>query len=635
MTRWFARLPIHQKLVALALVVTAAALLLSTGSLVGLDLLRYRDSTADDTESLALVIAENTAAAVMFADPEAARTSLSTVRVRSTVRRACLYLPDGSLFAGFARSPEFACPSAQPTDVPWRVVAASAPIHLNDRAIGRVYLERELAEIGTRIGVASLTGLGMLLLAGTVALFLAHRLHSSVSTPIAQLASLARTLQPDSKTASLPPIAAGEDEVGDLVRAFTEMIRRVHDANARLVESNEMLLRQQAERELLLAREREANRLKDEFLASVSHELRTPLNAIVGWVHVLATTPVNEQITARAVASIARNARAQTRVIEDLVDVSRIVAGKLNIHFDPVDLRDVVDDAIEATRPAAHAKDIALTVSAPGRPDADLRVNGDRDRLQQIVWNLLSNAIKFTPTGGAVSVSLKAENGMCELSVTDTGAGIAPSFLPHVFDRFRQADGSITREHGGLGLGLAIVKELTELHGGVVVATSPGPGLGATFTVRLRQLSPSHAADLSSMQVGRTPQPAALAGISILAVDDNADALEVLSASLIIRGADVRTAWGGEEALREWQRQPADVLICDLAMPRVDGFDVIRGVRELDATSGRTTAAIALTAHASPGYQARTREAGFDGHISKPFDVEELVQAVLGALERV
>ena len=245
------------------------------------------------------------------------------------------------------------------------MVAASAPINRNDRAIGRVYVERELAEIGTRIAVASLTGLGMLILAGTVALFLAHRLHSSVSTPIAQLASLARTLQPDSKAVSLPQIAAGEDEVGDLVRAFTEMVRRVHDANARLVESNEVLLRQQGERELLLAREREANRLKDEFLASVSHELRTPLNAIVGWAHVLSTTPHNEQIIARAVASIARNAKAQTRVIEDLVDVSRIVAGKLNLHFDAVDLRDVVDDAIEATRPAAHAKGIRLTVDAP------------------------------------------------------------------------------------------------------------------------------------------------------------------------------------------------------------------------------------------------------------------------------
>ena len=367
MTRWFSRLPIHQKLVALALVVTAAALVLSTTSLVVLDLLRYRETTVDDTAALAQVIAENTAAAVMFESPEEAGTSLSTVRVRSTVRRACLYLPDGSLFASFQRTPEFSCPPVQPTDVPWHVVAASAPINRNERAIGRVYVERELAEIGTRIAVASLTGLGMLILAGTVALFLAHRLHSSISTPIAQLASLARTLQPDSRTVSLPAIAAGEDEVGDLVRAFTEMVRRVHDVNTRLVESNELLLRQQAERELLLSREREANRLKDEFLASVSHELRTPLNAIVGWAHVLSTTPGNEQVTERAVASIARNAKAQTRVIEDLVDVSRIVAGKLNLHFDPVDLREVVDDAVEATRPAAHAKGIRLTVNAAGR----------------------------------------------------------------------------------------------------------------------------------------------------------------------------------------------------------------------------------------------------------------------------
>ncbi len=422
MTRWFSRLPIHQKLVALALVVTAAALLLSTTSLVVLDLLRYRETTVDDTAALAQVIAENTAAAVMFESPEDAATSLSTIRVRSTVRRACLYLPDGSLFASFQRTTEFACPALQPTDTPWRVVAASAPINRNDLTLGYVYVERELAEIGTRIVVAILTGLGMLILAGTVALFLAHRLHSSVSTPIAQLASLARTLQPDSKAVSLPAIAGGEDEVGDLVRAFTEMVRRVHDASARLIESNELLQRQQAERELLLAREREANRLKDEFLASVSHELRTPLNAIVGWVHVLSTTPGNEQITSRAVASIARNARAQTRVIEDLVDVSRIVAGKLNLHFDAVDLRDVVDDAIEATRPAAHAKGIQLTVNVS---DGDHQVNGDRDRLQQIVWNLLSNAIKFTPANGSVSVSMKTEDSMCELSVTDTGAGIA------------------------------------------------------------------------------------------------------------------------------------------------------------------------------------------------------------------
>jgi CheY-like chemotaxis protein len=262
-------------------------------------------------------------------------------------------------------------------------------------------------------------------------------------------------------------------------------------------------------------------------------------------------------------------------------------------------------------------------------------VNGDRDRLQQVVWNLLSNAIKFTPPGGAVSVSLKLENGTCELSVSDTGAGISPAFLPHVFDRFRQADGSITREHGGLGLGLAIVKELTELHGGVVVAASPGPGLGASFTVRLRQLASRRASGLRPAVPELGPQAMALAGITILAVDDNPDALEVLSASLALRGAEVRTAWGGEEALREWERQPADVLICDLAMPRVDGFDVLRGVRARDKATGRVTAAIALTAHASPAYQARTSEAGFDRHISKPFEVEELVQAVLGALERV
>ncbi|MGH9372165.1 MAG: ATP-binding protein, partial [Vicinamibacterales bacterium] len=468
MTRWFARLPIHRKLVAMALVVTTAALVVATIGLAALDVWRYRETALDDIEALAEVIAENTAAAVTFKDTDAALNSLATVRVRPTVQRSCLYLPDGTLFAGFARSPEFACPSAQPTDVPWRVVAGTAAVNSNTRLIGTVYVERDLAEIGARIAVAGLTGLGMLLLAATVAFALAQRLHRSVSRPITQLASAARAIGPASGPDALLDVQAGDDEIGDLVRAFAEMLRRVRDANARLLESNETLRRQETEREQLLVREREASRLKDEFLAAVSHELRTPLNAIAGWVQILTTTTANEQTVAKAIASIARNAKAQTRVIEDLVDVSRIVTGKLNLRCDPVDLRDVATSAVDVIRPAADAKHIRLDVEVPSEA---CFVNGDRDRLQQIVWNLLSNAIKFTPTGGAVSLALKTgADDDFTVEVTDTGVGIPASFLPHVFDRFRQADGSMTREHGGLGLGLAIVKELAELHGGVVRA---------------------------------------------------------------------------------------------------------------------------------------------------------------------
>jgi signal transduction histidine kinase len=279
---------------------------------------------------------------VTFKDTEAARNTLATVRVRPTVQRSCLYLPDGTLFAGFARSSEFTCPSAQPTSVPWRVVTGTAAVNRNERVIGTVYVEREFAEIGARIAVAGLSALGMLVLAATVAFALAQRLNRNVSTPITQLAAAARAATPEGGRDLVLDVQAGEDEVCALVRAFTEMFRRVQ--------------RQEAEREQLLVREREASRLKDEFLAAVSHELRTPLNAIAGWVQILTTTTASEQTVAKGIASIARNAKAQARVIEDLVDVSRIVTGKLNLRLDPVDLREVAASAVDVIKPAAEAK---------------------------------------------------------------------------------------------------------------------------------------------------------------------------------------------------------------------------------------------------------------------------------------
>jgi signal transduction histidine kinase len=387
MRRWFSSLPIHRKLVAMALLVTAAALVLATTGLILLDLWRYRETALDDTEALAEVIAENTAAAVTFNDSAAAAGSLSTVRVRPTIQRACLYLPDGGLFAGFERSSVFVCPPTRPAAVPWQVIAGSAPILRNDRVLGLVYVERDLTEINSRIAVTALTGLGMLLVAGAFAFLLAHRLNRSVSAPIIQLATAARAIQPDADKLVLPDVHAGQDEVGDLVRSFTEMLRRVHEANARLLESNDMLRRQEAEREGLLIREREVSRLKDEFLAAVSHELRTPLNAILGWVQILTTTTVDETTTANALARIARNAKVQARVIDDLIDVSRIVTGKVHLTFDSIDLKDVVKGGVDDIRPTAQAKGIELTIDVPSEPCI---VRGDRIRLQQVVWNLPS-----------------------------------------------------------------------------------------------------------------------------------------------------------------------------------------------------------------------------------------------------
>jgi signal transduction histidine kinase/ActR/RegA family two-component response regulator len=612
MKRWFTRLPIHRKLVVMALLVTTVALLIANAGLLIIDAWRYRSTAFDEVVSIARVIAENTGAAVAFEDLEVARSSLESVRVRPTVRRACLYLADETLFAEYARSPEFACPPTQQTDPRLSVVVGTAPVVSNERIIGTVYVERGLADLWTRVAVAALTGLGMLLLAGGAALVLAHRLNRTVSEPIVQLAAAARAISPSAERLTVPAVPVGDDEIGDLVRAFSEMLRRVQTASA--------------EREQLLMREREASRLKDEFLAAVSHELRTPLNAIMGWVQILMTTTANEQTIEKGIASIARNARAQTRVIEDLVDVSRIVTGKLNLRFDPVDLCEVIENAVDVTRASAQTKGVALQTKVP---KAVCLVNGDRDRLHQIAWNLLSNAVKFTPPGGRVDVSLVSEDRVFGLTVADNGAGIPAAFLPHVFDRFRQADGSMTREHGGLGLGLAIVKELTELHGGTVQARSAGPGHGASFTVRLPQLAGLDLSDSGAREAARSSR---LDGIDILAVDDNQDALDVLAAALAAAGATVRTVASGEEAVGEFDRAPAAVLLCDLAMPGVNGFDVLRCIRQRDLARGTHTVAIAVTAHASAHHHAESRDAGFDAHVSKPYDIGHLTRIIADAI---
>lgn len=473
MKRWFDALAIHQKMVLVAVAVATIALAAAISGLVAADLWRYRTVAIADTAALAEVVADTTAAAILFEDPDAAYESLSTVRVRPVIRRACLYLADGSLFAAFNRM-GLLCDAAPSSTLAWDVVGVTAAVRRNQGVIGTVYLERELSDIWTRVGIAVLVGALMMVLAASLAYVIAQRLNRTISTPIAQLAVAARQLGADQNYA-FPAIHAAPDEVGQLVQSFGQMVNRIQTTNARLIESN-------AAREELLVREREASRLKDEFLATISHELRTPLNAILGWIQVLNATTPDQERTTRAIASIARNARLQTRLIEDLVDVSRIVTGKLQVRWDPVDLREVVEAALELLRPAAVDRQIVLTVSMPHAP---CMVNGDRDRLQQVASNLLSNAVKFTPDGGQVRLDLAVTDGTYQLTVTDTGIGIPADFVAHVFDRFRQADASTTRAFGGLGLGLSIVKELVELHGGSVTAASPGDGRGATFTVRL------------------------------------------------------------------------------------------------------------------------------------------------------
>ena len=632
MKRWFSSLPIHRKLTALALGVSAAALLAAVLGLTVLDLARFRTSAADDAHALAQVIAENMAAALVFDDAEAAKATLSSVRVRPTVVMACVYRPNKSVLASFARPGAGACPVAPRVEVSWGHVTSDAEVQQNGRVVGTVFVERALSDLGARVAATAGAGIFVLIVGGAIALGLARSLQGIVSRPIVSLAQAARSIGRDQKY-ELPLIEASPDETGDLVRAFGDMVRRIGEANVALVQSNtalrgevEQRRRMEGEREALLAREREASRLKDEFLAAVSHELRTPLNAILGWTQILQSTRPSPQTVSRAIASLARNAQAQNRVIEDLLDISRIITGKLQLAVAPVDLRVAIEDAIEVTDPIAASRQIVVALEVPRTPCV---VQGDYDRLRQVLWNLLSNALKFTAPGGRVQVRLSETGGTYEIAVADTGIGIAGTFLSHVFERFRQADGSTTREQGGLGLGLAIVKELTELHGGTVRAESPGAGRGATFTISLPRSPAARASEPRIASLEETVPR--LDGIRVLVVDDNADSLEVIAMALERAGASVRTELSGGGAVAAWEHNPADVLLCDLAMPGIDGFEVLRRIRAIDGKPDTATPALAITAYASDEDRERCMRAGFVGHLSKPYNIADVVRAVADA----
>jgi signal transduction histidine kinase/ActR/RegA family two-component response regulator len=600
--------------------VTTVALTLAVGSLIAVDLWRYRSLAKDDTTTLARVIAENVAAAVIFENPEEAEDILATAGVRESVPLACLYLPDGTLFARFERSSDDSCPRTPETSSLPLTVTGTSPIVRGDRTVGQVYVERRLQEFWTSVTVAVLTGILVLILAGAVSVPIANRLQRRISEPITQLAVAASSVQPDAPR-PLPAIVTEVNEITQLVGAFAEMLERIRHANA-------ALRTKEIEREELLRREQQANRLKDEFLAAVSHELRTPLNAISGWAQILSLAPGDAATTAKAVATITRNAKAQARLIDDLVDVSRIAAGKLTVKNEPLDLREPIEAAVDACRASAVAKNIELTALVS---DHICLVKGDRDRLQQIVGNLLSNAVKFTDAGGSVSIAVLALDRAYEIRISDTGIGIAADFLPFVFDRFRQADGTTTREHGGLGLGLAIVKELTALHGGSVSVESAGRNKGSTFRVRfpaLIETATSLAEDKST--VTRFTEDA-LVGVRILAVDDNPDALQVLERALTLAGADVRTASSGSKALEMLNEDIPAVLLCDLAMPDMDGFEVLQRFRR-DHPMTKGMAAVAISAHATREHRARSREAGYDEHVAKPFAMDDLIYVIKSVL---
>jgi PAS domain S-box-containing protein len=370
-----------------------------------------------------------------------------------------------------------------------------------------------------------------------------------------------------------------------------------------------------------------ADRLKAEFLATLSHELRTPLNAILGWITILKDGPNAEELE-QGLDVIERNVRVQSQLIEDLLDMSRIEAGKVSLDIQPVDLAAVAMAAIETVRPAADAKGIRLSSVFASVGGA---VMGDKNRLQQIVWNLLTNAVKFTPKLGHVHVVIERVNSHVEISVTDSGGGIAPEFLGQVFDRFRQADASTTRRHGGLGLGLSIVKNLVEMHGGTVRVASQGLGFGAVFTVNLPLVAIQQNTQLITGALRDTTADESFAatdlqGVKVLVVDDEADSSGIVKRILQRSGAEVSTAGSMQEALAEFERFGPHVVLSDIGMPEHDGYEFMARLRELPGA--RAVPAVALTALARAEDRTRALRAGFQLHVAKPVDATELVAVV-------
>jgi PAS domain S-box-containing protein len=434
------------------------------------------------------------------------------------------------------------------------------------------------------------------------------------------------------------PLVAHGQTLGALTLVFAESGRSYTDDDFRFAQDIAYRAALAVDNAHAYDQVQRANRLKDEFLATLSHELRTPLNAILGYSRMIRSgmmTTLDKQ--ARAIETVERNATSLTQIVEDVLDVSRIVAGKLRLDVQAVELPRVVEQAVESILPAANAKGVRVQTVLDPRATP---ISGDPERLQQVVWNLVSNAVKFTPRGGQVQVRVERVNSHVELIVSDTGIGITQEFLPHIFERFRQADAGSTRAHGGLGLGLAITRHLIELHGGTVHASSAGQGTGATFRVTLPVMI-VHPAEFPERRVhprdaragSGLPVPD-LQGVHVLAIDDDADALAMVREILETTGAQVATVDSARSALEMLDRSTPDVLIADLGMPEMDGFELIAQVRKSASTRARSVPAAALTAYARSEDRAKALRLGFQMHLAKPIDPAELMAAVAALANR-
>lgn len=442
------------------------------------------------------------------------------------------------------------------------------------------------------------------------------RPQSSLAVPMAVMGRIIGTIEVQSY------------ELGVYRQAQGTAMSMAANLTAAAIENLRLLERESRAREAA----EESNRLKDEFLATVSHELRTPLTAILGWSRLLEGGSLDDAMTAQAIETIWRNAKAQAQIVDDILDVSRIITGNLYVELHPIDLGPVIETAINVVRPTADAKGIKFETEFDASPSL---VSGDANRLQQVIWNLVSNAVKFTQNGGLVSLSLRQVDSAVEIRVADTGQGITAEFLPFVFDRFRQADSTTTRQHGGLGLGLAIARHLIEIHGGSIRAESAGEGQGAAFIVRLPLLDLLGRKDQGKVELGISGplfESQLLSGVSVLLVDDDEDALELMTTALAGRQATVTAVSSAVEAMKAIKANKPDVLVSDIAMPDQDGYALIEQVRALEDANG--IPAVAITAYAKDEDRARALASGFQIYLTKPVELTELISEVARAARR-
>jgi signal transduction histidine kinase/ActR/RegA family two-component response regulator len=615
---------LSNKLLVVIAATTLVALALSAIMLVLYDARAYRSATVTDLRAQADILSLSSAPALAFDDHEVATENLATLRARDSIESVALYDGAGERFATYvARGAH---------EPPQRLTRGEAEWWVED---GRIVLQRDALHQNERLGtieiraryepfarVTAYVGLLVLVMLASVvvALALSARLRGTVTEPIVAMASMARRVMGE-RNYSLRATRTTDDEIGVLVDAVNGMLAQIEQHAGALEQANrdlqhEMQVRLDAEAAL-----RAADASKDEFLATLAHELRNPLAALSSASQLLSRAPDNPQVSALARETLGRQVEHMARLLEDLLDVSRITRGKLALRKEVVDLRTVIDAAVETSRPVIDAKNHALHIELPPQP---VRLVGDALRLAQVIANLLTNAAKYTDAYGRIELLAAIEGHELVIRVLDNGIGIPADALPRIFGMFSQVHSALDRAQGGLGIGLALAKGLVELHGGSISGASAGAGQGAQFTVRLLLSEP---VALESPPV-RHAEAVAVAPRRILVVDDNADARESLAVLLGIEGHQVQTACDGEEALKMAEEFLPEIVLLDIGMPKLNGYEVAQALRARPSQRGVTL--IAVTGWGQREDKRRAAEAGFDHHLVKPIDPEMLRQVIAG-----